>query len=233
MARALSQLVTVIRGSVGGVTFTANQWHQILLRARTAPVQPQTVNQSLIKDAFNAASEAWKAQTPANQELWRQYGLTVTYTGPMGEYTLPGRQIFMAAHALNKYLIARGFHAVAEDFSPPEISGRKSFDSITMVAPSSSGTGIGVSLELAAGEDVAYLIEHSQLFSDTRQRFKGPFLSADAVGGVHPAGTSAVVNVLGLVEGGTYFLRIRGVVNADPARLTKESFFRFTAVTTI
>lgn len=231
MARALSQIVTVIRGSVGGITFTANQWHQILLRARTAPVQPQTVNQSLIKDAFNAASEAWKAQTGANQELWRQYGLTVTYTGPMGEYTLPGRQIFMAAHALNKYLIARGFHSILEDFSPPEIGGRKSFDAITIVAPTSPGIGIGVSLSLAAGEDVAYLIEHSQLFDATRQRYKGPFISTTAEGGVHPAGTSGVVNVLGLVDGGTYFLRVRGVVNAAPARLTKESFFRFTAET--
>lgn len=233
MARALSQIVTVIRGSVGGITFTANQWHQILLRARTAPVQPQTVNQNLIKDAFNAASLAWKGITEAQQDLWRQYGLTVTYTGPMGEYTLPGRQIFMAAHALNKYLILRGFHAVAEDLAAPEISGRMSWASLTVGAPGATGTGVGVSLSLPAGEDVAYLIEVSPLFGKERKRYKGPFESGSAVGGVHPAGTSAVVNVLGLVEDGIYFVRVRGVTNDAPGRLIKESIFRAVAEVTI
>ena len=132
MARALSQIVTVIRGSIGGITFTANQWHQILLRAKTAPVQPQTNAQQFIKDGFTAASLDWKLLTDADRALWSQYSATVTYTGPLGDYTLPGRQIFMAAQSLVNYINSAGLDVIATDLTTPVIPGRTSFDSFTL-----------------------------------------------------------------------------------------------------
>lgn len=229
MARALSQIVTVIRGSVGGITWTANQWHQILLRARTAPVQPQTVAQNWIKTAFASASESWKAMSSANQELWRQYGQTVVYTGPMGEYTLPGRQIFIANLTLVNYLNESGADTITPILDPPEINGRYAFDSITAVDLSAPGTGFGISVANPAGEAAAAVMEISRAFGASRLRYKGPFLSGSLVSLTLAADTSTFQDFSGLVENSVYFVRIRGLSTESPHRLTKETILRVTA----
>jgi len=232
MARALSQIVTVIRGSVGGITFTANQWHQILLRAKTAPVQPQTSRQNNIKNGFNMSSEDWKVMSPADRALWKEYGGTVTYTGPLGDYTLPGRQIFMAGQSLVNYINQAELDIIPPNLSPPEIPGRATFALITTGPLATPGTGFCVSISNDTAEDLEALIEISPAFNQTRNRYKGPFSSATAVAVEIPTASFLVTDFTGLVADLAYFVRVRGVVINAPARLTKITILRAVATET-
>lgn len=233
MARALSQIVTVVRGSVGGLTFTANQWHQILLRAKTSPVQPQTNPQSWIKNAFSAASNAWKLLLEPAQLSWGDYADTVTYTGPLGEYTIPGRQIFMASQSLVNYINAASLDTITPNLSAPVIPGRATFSEVSIGAPDCPGDGVGLTLDAPLGEKIQYLAEISPGFNPSRKRYTGPFKGESAQSAPVTPGTPVKVNFLGLTVGLAYFVRVRGVVVDDPARLTKITILRHIAETTV
>ena len=233
MARALSQIVTVIRGSVGGITFTANQWHQILLRARTAPVQPQTNAQGYIKTGFAEASDLWKNLTPVIRAQWTDYALSVTYTGPLGDYTLPGRQIFMAAVSLFGFLRNAGLISAAITTDPPIIPGRATITNINADVLGAPGTGFQVNVSNPSAEDIFVLMELSPPFNQTRLRYKGPFNFNSAIIVHLPASTSSFHAFTGLIEDLAYFVRLRGVVTAGPARLTLETFLRAVATVTV
>jgi len=171
--------------------------------------------------------------SPADRQLWDEYAETVTYTGPLGDYTLPGRQSFMASLSFINYLNQSALDVIVPILLPPEISGRYNFGLIATGPLAAPGIGFFVSITNPPGETAVALLEPSPAFNPTRLRYKGPFLSSSAVASPLPADTSVLTNFTGLIDGKAYFVRIRGATSDTPHRITKESFLRVIATETV
>jgi len=230
MAKFLSQIMTIARGSVGGVTFTANQYAQLVMRAKTSPVNPKTGNQALIRVAMSAASNQWNLLTDEERQAWSDYADTLTFTGPIGEYSVPGRNIMVGNCGLvlygNNYLAV----PLVPGYTAPTAPGFFKFDEVLAANPSPGETGVGLSITNNTGEDAHVLCQRSIAFNPSRLRYKGPFLSSSCQFVPVPDSTSVLVEWDDLQADSIYFMRIRGVSTEGPYRLTSEQIFRMAAV---
>lgn len=231
MARMLSPLASIIRGSVAGLTFTANQFHQIVVRQRTAPVQPGTEPQTIIRSAFSEASQTWRNMTQADRNSWIAYALTAIYTGPVGSYTVPGRSIFMAGFSLATYLELTGFATNTPEDSPPAVTGFAILGAITTFPPAVPGTGFDISIKNPQAEELSVLINLSLAFDETRNFYKGPWDFTSTLGATIPASSTVLVPIAGLVAGKKYFFRVKGVITDGPHRTTTDYFSSAIAAT--
>jgi hypothetical protein len=225
----LSQVYTVARGSVGGVTYTANQWHALIARARVSPVNPQTTNQTAIRSALAQVSGYWKNLSDADRDAWDAYAATCEYQGPIGNYTVPGRQMFSGVLALAKYIEQRGLYALTVTTDPPTIPGFLSAGPVTPSSPASTGTGIGLSVQNFTGEDFIVFVERTFAFNPSRNRYQGSFLSSSAQCVLCANGTSTLVEFMGLEEDYVYFTRVRAITDAAPYRVSAEYITRHVA----
>lgn len=229
MAKFLSQLVTVARGSVGGLTFTANQFSGLIMRARTSPVNPQTSVQSFIRVAMSSASNQWNLLTDAERAAWEAYADTLVFEGPLGSYSVPGRQVMVGNIAAvlygNNYLGT----PLVPTYTAPTVPGFASWSILKLDAPA-TGTGIRVVFSNDTGEDMHALIERSIAFGPSRQRFKGPFLSSTAQFVPVPDGVSTYYDYDDLGLGQVYFIRVRGITTEAAHRLTSQQVLRGVAV---
>jgi len=233
MAKFLSQVYTLIRGSVGGVTYTANQFASLIAKARVSPVNPATVNQGVIRSALAQASGAWKQLTPIQRDAWDAYADTCEFSGSMGTYKIPGRQMFVAVISLAQYIDARDLYDLSVLPTPPVVPGFFSPGPIAVDIPQTpSVVGICLRISNQTGVDGVALVERSIPFNQTRQRFKGPFLSESAQAIVIPNGTSTFVEFVGLAEDYAYFTRIRLLTEEAPFRMSAKYIFRHVAVDT-
>lgn len=225
MARALSQVYTIIRGSVGGLTYTANQFHQIVVRARTAPVQPGTPPQTLIRSAFNDASITWKLLTPAQRISWANYATTAIFPGPLGDYTVPGRSIMMAGFSLATYLNEGGFAVNTPNGTPPLVTGFAGISNIKSVDPGvPTPSGFDISISNPQAEVLSVLVNISLGFDPSRNFYKGPWDSSLTLGANIPASSSVLIPITDLTLGQKYFFRVKGVITDGPHRITSEFF---------
>lgn len=231
MAKALSHTMSTIRGSVAGLTYSANQFAQIYMKARSAPVQPNTLAQTYVRQALNYASIAWQQLTQADRDAWEDYADTVTYLGPQGSYKIPGRQIMIAGFSLAQYLNAIGAAIVGPDPAPPVIPGRFVLGGIEAAAGPNPGTGFGITINNYGDSKGFALIDVSPPQNLTRQRYKGPWDNNKLTHVALPATTSTTKTIDGLVEGMVYFARIRCVTDDGSHRLSSETFLRFVADT--
>lgn len=232
MARIQSPVWNIVRGSIAGTTYSANQYHQIIARARTAPVQPNTTFQSAIKSAFAGSANSWKQLTDEERILWDSYAKTVTFSGPFGNYQVPGRQVYAGGVSLAHYINNLALGPIIINDDPPSIAGKLIISNVipaTFTTPSSTG----IALNITCNEDAvkyAILAERSIAFNTSRQRFKGPFLPSTAqLGSVTGL---AVLNLTfdGLEEGKAYFVRVRAVVDDGPCRYSTSFIIRSIAV---
>jgi hypothetical protein len=231
MAKVLSSILTIARGSVGGLTFTGNQFAQIIMRAKTCPVNPKTTNQSLVRQAMAGAANHWNTIGDLERQKWNDYAATLTFTGPLGEYAVPGRDIMVGN--LGFVLYCNNFLGtpLSPDYTGPSGFGFFKFDSIVTADPSSGNTGVALSITNNTGEDAHVLVSRSHAFGPARLRYKGPFLSSTNQFVPVPDSTSVLVEFTGLTAGDYHFMRIRGVSTETEHRLTAEQIFRMQAVT--
>lgn len=219
--RFQSALVTKARGSLGGITFTANQYQSLIMRARTIPVNPSTEHQQGIRIAFADASGAWENLSDANRDLWEDYADSVSFTGPMGDYTLPGRTMFMRNFATANYYHTRfpvDIAAVVD--TPPIITGPFNISNPNTSAPAVPSTGFDLAVTSFETEDWVIFAQISRPFNSARQRYKGPYKTdTTQVSGLAGAG-SITMAFAGLEAGKVYFVNGRAFVDDGPVRLS-------------
>jgi hypothetical protein len=231
MAKALSHVHSSIRGSVGGLTYSANQYAQILLKTRIAPVQPNTAAQTLVRSCVNEASLRWRLLTDAQRLAWDLYAQTVTYVGPQGTYQLTGRQIFIAGISLQAYAVALGCAGASIDDDPPTVSGKYVVGTIAPAIGPSPGTGIGFSVVNGTGVAGAMLVNVSPPQPVTRNRYKGPWDNDLTVIKPLPATASSMFTIACGPASAIFFVRLRFVTLATPARVSSVEYLRLTAAT--
>lgn len=232
MARMLSQVATKIRGSVGGLTYSANQYYQIIMKARTSPVQPNTTLQQQARAAIVSAASAWTQMTDAQREQWKIYALNLRWPDPLGTHKCPGRQAFMAGRSIQQYVLATGLaipNYVVD--GPGFFDGFLLPQSVTVGNPVGPGTGIGVSVSADFTDDTLALIEISPAMGPTRLRYKGPWDTHSSQAAIIPANTTVNVDFLGYNVGDILFARVKCVGDDAPPRVSIQYILRGTAVT--
>lgn len=231
--RILSPLMSIARGSVAGLTFTANQFHQIVVRQKTAPVNPKTTFQEQMRVAFAAASVHWKGLVQSVRDDWSDYAKTVDYPGPLGSYVVTGRNIFMANAAMILYINARALDTLTLSTAAPTIPGVPSWSDVSTDAPSVPGTGFSIHLENISGDDMNYFITISPPQAPSRLRYKGPWDSSSAVSDTVASLAAVSIDFLTLQEGAAYFARIKGITVEAPHRSSFDIIVRRIAVETV
>lgn len=192
--RFLSQVYTIARGSVGGITYTANQWHQLIARARTAPVQPGTPFQTGIRSTFDASDEEWRGLTDQQRTDWSDYAATCIYPGPLGNYAVPGRQLMIGTLALVKYASAYDpLAGIIEVLTAPVIAGWFNPGIIQVGLYNGETQGFAVSIQNPGDEGCIAVIDSSIAFNSSRLRYKGPWKTSRKV--VFPIDPTTSVSV--------------------------------------
>lgn len=232
MAKILSSVWSVIRGSIGGTTYSANQFHQIIARARTAPVNPNTSKQTAARSAFSGAVQLWNTLSIADRQGWEDYADTLVYVGPLGPITVPGRDVFIGNLQVALFLNGQvGFPAVI-DTTPPVIPGFLNIENVLPIPFTPiMATGVSFSFTQNGVEDVIGYSLRSFMFGNSRNRFKGPFLSNTLQQVTVVAPGSGVMDFEGLVEDGKYFMNPRFITLVAPFRLSARFFLDAIAVT--
>lgn len=233
MAKILSHVWSSISGSVGGITYFNGPHAAIIARARTNPVQPSTLFQSMAKSAWNGANATWESLAVAVQNLWNDYALTVVHQGKQGNYTVTGRSLFMAGRSLQNYLLLRGLETPALVTTAPATNGFLLPSGFNVTAPFAAGTGIGIAVTADLVDDTNVYISVSGAFEKERNFWKGPWASRNAVAQVVPAGTSVTVDILGLLLGKRYFVRVKCVSDDASPRVSEQWFGHGEAQVTI
>jgi len=232
MARALSQVATDIRGSIGGITFTKNQWPGIVMRARRAPVNPRTTLQALIRSAMSGAAQMWKDASQLTRDGWNDYASTLIYDGPMGVKNVPGMQVFTGNLMVAIYLKALFGDIGNIVDTPPSIPG---FLDIVNVQPNPFTevgiTGIGMSFETTSTENVVGYAKRSFAFNQTRNTNTSDFLADTMVNLAVLSPAVGIIEWTGLVEDLAYFINFRAITEDAPFRLSAEFFLRTIAET--
>jgi hypothetical protein len=224
-------MASAARGSVAGLTFTANQYHAIVVRARVSPVNPNTVNQALIRAAFSSAQEGWRALSENQRLLWDDYADSCEYDGPLGRYTVPGRQIYAGNIASAIYLENRGMSVNVNGDSAPSNLGFLGLQIDDVQARTSVGTGFEIAVTNPNPEDVIVYARISRNFDDTRRRFKGPFKS-DTIFEVALASlASDVITVTTPTTEQYYFAEVKSICDESPFRMSTSQIVRFTSNT--
>lgn len=211
MAYAVSLLHSLIRGSTGGLTYFSNQFHQICVRARTSPVQPNTPFQSGIKTAFDYADSQWTALSDADRALWENYAATCVYQGPAGPYTVPARQLFIGTLGLANYINGVFPAFFLRTTIPPLVNGFYNPGPFTVESYSGGSQGIDLGVFTPADEWSVIVVDTSIGFDATRLRYKGPWVSSRKYIQLLPPSAANAVSVdlpIGLV-GKTIFSRSR------------------------
>jgi len=219
----LSQVYTAARGKVGGIVYTKNQFAGLVARAFNAPTNPKTDKQVLIRSSFADSSARWQNATPADREAWEDYAATLVYPGPLGEFKLPGRQVFLSNLALALYCEQIGGSSIAPGDDPPIIAG---FLNPGPIAPgtfvTASETGIAIDIGNNTGEDAVALVNMSVVFELTRQVYYGPWASSRTfcVDIADGATTVIPITLNAAAEGKRVFTRVRLISEAAPHRIS-------------
>lgn len=230
----LSQVYTVARGSVGGITYTANQFQALIARARVSPVNPNTVRQTMIRSAFSGAEQLWQNLTDTVRQGWEDYADTLIFSGPTGTYTVPGRQVFVGNIATALYLNAvLGVPALIVT-NAPTIPGFLDLENVQTSAPLGPAvTGIGLTADQNGAEDVVIYAARSFAFNPSRNRFKGPMLSHTLDSVTIAAPGTGILDFVGLTVDAIYFTNPRGLTAQAPFRQSAPFFLRHVAETVI
>lgn len=234
MAKFNSHLVSTIRGSVAGINYTSNQFQQNVARRRISPVNPNTTYQSNVRSAFAGAETLWQNLSDSQRDAWNDYASELGFTGPLGPYTVPGRQVFIGNIGTATYWKQRGAAIAAIVGTPPVIPGFLDLDDVAPIAfVGAAETGISVSCVYNGTEDVEIMMQRSVAYNPSRYRFKGPFSSAtmDFLSIAAPA--SGFLEFDGLAEDYIYFVLVRAITKEAPFRMSAKYFIRCIAETNV
>lgn len=230
MAKLLSHPYSSISGSIGGTTYLNGPHHSIIARARVAPVQPGSLYQANMRSAWNDGSATWESLALIVQQNWDIYAQSVTFKGKQGNYTVTGRSLFMAGRSLQRYLALRTLIVPTFVTVAPSATGFLLPSNFNVQAPVAIGTGIGIAVTADLLDDTIVFVQVMGPFEKERNFWKGPWdRRLDSATLVVAAG-STVIDVLGLVDGKKYFVRVKCVADDASPRISEEWFGSANAV---
>ena len=217
---------TQISGSVGGVTYSHGRAGPIT-RARSIPVNPNSVRQQLAKSVAAALSIAWSVDlTELQRSSWNAWAFAFPWSNKLGESS-PMTDINAFVRA-NSARMQAGLGRIDDppviiESAEPLAGISASGDASTQLISISYGSGQGW-----AGEVGGYVLVYEGLPQNPgRSFFKGPFQLAEKIAGavVPPASPQTVPATFPLVEGQKVWAKV--VVTRADGRVAVAQTYPF------
>jgi hypothetical protein len=160
----------------------------------------------------------WKdVLLPIDRAEWDAYALSCIYSGPEGDYTIPGRLLFTAARGLVDYINNLGLAVVPTGLKAPPETGFYTLADVKSISPPLTvGTGFTLSVQNYGVHQVVAFAEVSNPQNLTRNRMKGPWNTSITQALLIPAASAGLIPVLDLVADKRYFWRLRAVTADTP-----------------
>jgi hypothetical protein len=95
-------LITSLSGSIDGITASRNRGGAYL-RERTLPVDPNTLNQQVLRTAMASALAAWSTMTEAQRAAWNAYAASRTLPNRLGEQRTISGQAYWTRYYTFRY----------------------------------------------------------------------------------------------------------------------------------
>lgn len=181
-----SEAMSSASGSVGGTTYSRNRFGQYR-RSRAIPVNPNTQNQTQVRNAFTELVTRWTTVlTAAEREAWNLFGQNTPTVDALGStINLTGQNWYIAANAVRIQAAAKLSSAAAIIDEAPVIFDRGDFTDPIFTFGVAAGIIAGVtSSDPWANEDDAFMfLFQGAPQNASRNFFKGPFrLIGEAAG---------------------------------------------------
>jgi hypothetical protein len=222
MAKAKSHLMSIIRGSVAGVTYLSGPDHQLVMRQRTTPVNPQTTRQSQMRSEFSGAAARWNALTPNQRRAWEQYAETVTIENPVDNFNPSGRSLFIGNISTREYLTVRGVTFSDYLDTAPLYPGRLVVENLDVIPPASSHTGFQIQVTNPNPEGIYIYAFISPVQNPARNTYQGQFQTESLqFTNIASLGSGVVAFDVGL-DDQVYFCKVR--------LISEEAGFRTSAL---
>jgi hypothetical protein len=174
---------TQISGSFGGLTGSHNRGG-LYLRARTIPVDPNTIRQVTIRFAMQTLATRWRdVLTPAQRAGWSTYAANTPIVGPLGDPRDVGGFAMYCRGNIVRLQLTSSLSDIVDDAA---VSGEPALTSPSGLALVDSTGLIGGTLlaDPWVDEDDAYLgIWASRPFSPGRNFWGGPWRLIGSVAG--------------------------------------------------
>ena len=104
MAKLLLPSGWQLSGKSDGTVYSRNRFGAYV-RTKTVPVNPNTGQQSVAREAFRTATGAWKALSNADRAAWNTFAASYVYIDVFGQSKkLTGAQLFIGANARQSQL---------------------------------------------------------------------------------------------------------------------------------
>ena len=228
----LSHVWSIARGSVGGITYTANQYHQLIARAKTSPVNPGSGLQTAIRTAFTEAESLWKALDDRERTDWDIYAAATPRQNPLGPITLTGRAFMRGVVGLRQFMVS----TLGTVFTPTDLApatpGMLNIGNVVAIPLAGVGTGVSISwTNPPVNPDINVFIQISGAFEPTRQFYKGPWDTAKNTADATPSGATGFMEFTGLVVDKVYFMRLRAIHEDGPHKISEDFIVRSVAIT--
>lgn len=217
----LSQLVTSVSGSIGGIVGSHNRFG-MYFRAKGMPINPNTERQQEVRSTFGQASVAWSTVlTNVQRQSWIEYAQATPIDTALGvNSTLTGFQQFLAT---NGFALDAGLPLIT---TAPAVPGQSTLTiepatlAITVDTPDITITADGAGA-WGANDGGRLYVGLGNPVTAGRSFYNGPFQSIGYVSGntMTPIVDVAAPAAVGHVSVGQhYFVRFRGM--AADGRLT-------------
>lgn len=179
MALFKSQVLTQASGSVGGLTYSHAKGG-MYMRARSTPVNPNTAQQQVVRQAQSLLSQMW--QTTLSDEMrseWNVYSANVARRNRVGDTIhLSGIAMFTRC---NVPRVQAGLPVVQRGPATFTLGDAPELVSVTQVSANGSPASMTLDVPEPGLEDVSLLIYVSRPISPTVTFFNGPFRFNSAV----------------------------------------------------
>jgi len=226
MARLLSHVASVIRGSVGGLTYTANRKHAIVARARVVPSNPKTTYQVNARAAFAQALNAWYGEDGDIRAAWETYANSVSKEGPLGKRSLSGREAYIGTQSFAILAYQRGLVSDLPDGSVPIYFGWLPFNVVKVSKPSVEETGFEIFVHNFSGTSVNVTAVRSNAQPATHNAYKGPLDQSSWSKAIVSPDDDGLISFYNLTEGLVYFVVLRAVLDANPYMISTQHVIR-------
>jgi len=218
MAKLISPVWSIIRGSIAGTTYLSGPNNTIIARQKTAPVNPGSEYQSFVREAMIEAAALWKeVLTPVERDDWALYASTLSPSGPLGPYKLTGQNAFLQSYISAKWIEMQG-GTIAIDVDPPVIPGFLDTGAYTIVPRVNAGTGVQLNVVNYATEDVTIGVQTSGPWKESKNFYRGPWDNNNNQFFDMSGSSSSSFDVNTDEENEYYFFRIKAVTANPPLR---------------